>query len=407
MCDIISLSRSWGHFMEEQTNSVKTAIQAMLEMQTGVVTLKDVISQPINIVQNYVNSEEFVLEELTINEDRLLNNHQIHAINKNTHEIVIPLAPSIVGLRKDYTLDNIPDHCESASLQQYHFIYTPEQLKEMYTTTKIIVDIHYNMFDTSNGKVQRTSFFAIAPHAKIHKGIPPLYRFSVSRDLKNANHYSISMYAIVGGKEDGWLFLGRLDNDDTSPHSFLVESVSKNEARRANAVRTKGITQAQQNIMARYQKESCDMMHDIYCIPFPHIHQPNAKYEIGDKPEKCCPKFLRKCVDNSFEENLQYMMKIFSISDQPHLKIQNDTMANIIKEEYKITHINPMPNPYKLVSAINSGYRENRPKFIKEISDTELRPAQPRQLHSDIFRSPKYKNKERKMLMRTYKMNKK
>lgn len=385
--------------MENGTKSIKTIVSNMLEEQDQKPVFQDTAVKTYGEFDKEYNEEEFI-EELTLNDDRLLNNHQIHSINKNTHEINIPLVSQIVGFRKGYTLDNIPDYCESASLQQYHFVYIPEQLKEMYSTTKIIVDIHYNMFDTSNGKVQRTSFFAIAPHAKTHKGIPLLYRFSVSKDLKNQNHYSISMYAIVGGKEDGWLFLGRLDNDDASPHSFVESTVSKAEVRRANAVRTKGLTQAQKNIMAKYKKDDCNMAHDMYCIPFPHIHQPNARYELGDKPEKCCPKFLRKCTDNDFAANLQYMMKIFNISDQPHLKIQNDSMVNILREEFKTVNINPTPNPYKLISIIDSGYRENRPKFIKEIPEIEIKPAKSRIIKKDVYRSPKYKNKERQMLMK-------
>ena len=93
-------------------------------------------------------------------------------------------------------------------------------------------------------------------------------------------------------------------------------------------------------------------------------------------------------------------MKIFNISDQPHLKIQNDSMVNILREEFKTVNINPTPNPYKLISIIDSGYRENRPKFIKEIPETEIKPAKSRIIKKDVYRSPKYKNKERQMLMK-------
>ena len=388
-----------------ENNSIRHVVQSMLNTSDDDVLAKDAKDTAEEVLLAQDEDSLFILEEVAQNEDRLLNNHQIHAINKDTHQINIPLVESIVALKKGYTLDNIPDYCENASLQQYHFVYTPEQLREMYTSTKIIVDLHYNMFDTSNGKVQRTSFFAIAPHANARKGIPALYRFSVSIDLKNPQHYSISMYAIVGGKEDGWLFLGRLDNDTTPPHSFVASDVSKTEAKRTNAVLTKGLTQAQKNIMEKYQKDNCGMLHDLYCIPFPHMHKPSFNYEIGEKPEKSCPKFLRNCAYNNFEANLQYMMKIFNISDQPHLRFQNDTIANIMKEEFKIIHINKIPNPYKLLGKINSIYRENRPKFIKEITKEELKPAKPRTIRNDVFRSPKYQNKERKMLMRAYKYN--
>lgn len=388
-----------------EDNGIKQVVQNMLNITDN----EDLLDNSKNTTKNAFlpqnEDNEYIIEEVAQNEDRLLNNHQISAINKNTSFITIPLVESVVSLKKGYTLDNIPDYCENASLQQYHFSYTPQQLREMYTSTKIIIDIHYNMFDTSNGKIQRTSFFAVAPHANNSKGIPSLYRFSVSVDLKNPEHYSISMYAIVGGKEDGWLFLGRLDNDTTPPHSFVVSEVTKTEVKRSNAVLTKGLTQAQKNIIEKYQKDNNGILHDLYCIPFPHMHKPSSRYEIGEKPEKSRPKFLRNCAYNNFEDNLQYMMKIFNISDQPHLRLQNDTIANIIKEEFKIIHINKTPNPYKLLGKINSGYRENRPKFIKEIPQEQLKPAKSRTIRADIFRSPKYKNKERKLLMRAYKYN--
>ena len=391
----------------EHSAIVRKAIQERLATQDDESDKRD-----IEVLRNYDDADEdeyieCMLRQLSKNDDseKLLNNHQIHAImkNKNTHTISLPLVSQIVGFQKGYTLDNMPDYCEAASLQKYRFVYTPEQLREMFATPKIIIDTHYNFVADSSGKRPRTSFFAIAPHAKAHMGIPLLYRFSVLVDTNNPNHYSISMHAIIGGKEDGWLFLGRLDNDDTSPHSRVASTITTKKAKRTNAVPTKIVSQAQKNVVSNAQKQDSTISPEIYCIPFPHIHQPDRNYDACEGPEDLDPKFLRQCTHNNFEGNLQYMMKIFNISDQPHLKPQNKMMSDILKEEFKITTINPEPNPKKLMLIINSSLRENRPKFVKDPTQKAVKPAKDRTIRTDIYRSPKYKNKERQMLMKSYK----
>ncbi len=286
---------------------------------------------------------------------KLLPNRKLCATKKAPIEIEVPLNEKTAKLPATFCLSNIPIFEEKKCLQSYHFVFSNEQLKQMLEETKIIVDKWHNVFQTSEGIVHRTSFFAVAPHAKQEDGIPMLYRFSITRVLGDEqNHYNISLYALVGGKQDGFLFLGRLDYDNTEPHSFMVSEFSPKFARKHNATLTKGLGSAQRIIRSKFKNpaNSNSFNYDMYSIPFPHMHQPNSHYEFGVNPEVVCPKFIKKFVNNNFEQNLSAMLKMFHVSPTPHFRQTNQNIYTIAKEEKKITTLSNHPNPQMLLDEI-------------------------------------------------------
>ncbi len=291
-------------------------------------------------------------------DDKILNKRDYYKTKKqkstsNPLNILVKLDEKTTKLPTNYMLSNLPVYAEDKYMQQYHFVFNNQQLKEMFTTPKIIIDRWHSTFVTSEGVVHRTSFFAVAPHADTKNGIPTLYRFSITRQPSTSNHYTINMHAIVGGKEDGWLFLARLDNSDctTSIHPILQHFITKQFLKRHNAVCTKEFNFHQYKRQQKLKGKK-EINENCYCIPYPHIHQANPFYEVGEQAERVCPKFLRKCVNNSFEQNLAYMMKAFRIYDHLHLRDENCNLNSIIKEEKRITTINKQPNPQYLINEL-------------------------------------------------------
>lgn len=286
---------------------------------------------------------------------RLISNNALHKRKK------VPIATEVIldersaRLPAEYLLSNIPIFEEKKCLQSYHFVFSNEQLKQMIEEPKIIIDRYHNVFQTSGGIVHRSSFYAVAPHARQENGIPMLYRFSITRVLgEEQDHYNISLYAVAGGKQDGFLFLGRLDNDVCDPHSFMAQEITKTFAKRHNATLTAGETPSQQMIRRKFKEPvNFDSFgYDMYSIPFPHMHQPSAHYEIGDNPEIACPKFIRKLANNNFEQNLSAMLKAFRISPTPRFRNTNQNVYSIAKQEKKITTLSDKPNPKPILDEI-------------------------------------------------------
>lgn len=306
-----------------------------------------------SIVENALTQETFYMNGREINpiEDRVVSKRQRNKLG-DPLEYCVKMTEKNVELPHNYTLSNIPVYMESRYMQKYHFEFNNWQLKNMYTTPKVIIDKWHSTFITEEGVVHRTSFFAVAPKAETQYGIPRLYRFSVTRKQNDDQHYSISVHAIVGGKDDGWLFLGRLDNGDPNLiHPVLAHFMTKRYLKNHNAVITKEL-----NFHLIKRKEKLKVADENisklnFCIPFPHIHQPNSHYEIGEQPERACPKFLRKCANNSFDENLAFMLKIFNISERPHYRKKDESIHKIIKEEKEIFP-NETPNPQYILDDI-------------------------------------------------------
>ena len=149
-------------------------------------------------------------------------------------------------------------------------------------------------------------------------GLPTIYRLSVSRYVDNPQHYSISLHAIVGGCVDGFLFLGRFDNNNECNHIVKPDkAVLKNDIQ---------FTLTAGNSMTNQH---------FHEIGFPHIHLADANYACGSIPEKVTPKFVEKCKNNNFEENIEYIMHLFGISHYHNFYKQDEKLLTVLDESKK------------------------------------------------------------------------
>ncbi len=266
-------------------------------------------------------------------DEKILNKRDYYKHKKNPNYVEVDLTEKICKMPSDYMLSNIPVLCEKRSMQDYHFNYSNEQLKNMYKTPKIIIDKFCSSFVTSSGIIQRTSFYLVAPKAP--KDIPQLYRLSITTSNVDEEHYNISMHAIVGGKVDGWLFLGRLDNDSVEPHKIAETEYKPKELKSHNAAKIECFSFIDRRIRENAKVSRDEKLPDIYAIPFPHMHKPDIHYEIGEDIERCLPKFMKNCVNKNFEENVAYFMERFNVYEHPHIRQSNMLFSDVIKEENK------------------------------------------------------------------------
>ncbi len=283
-------------------------------------------------------------------DDKILNKRDYYRNKKDPTLVSLKLTEKLCKVPSDYSLANLPVLTEKRSMQDYHFEYSCEQLREMYKTPKVIVDKFYGSFCTSSGVVERTSFYAVAPNAA--KDVPSIYRFSIATNSVDDGHYAISMHGIVGGKEDGWLFLGRLDSGTVEAHKIAGNEYTKHELKNHNATKVTYLKTVDMRLRQKARVGNNGSLPDVYCIPFPHMHKPSVNYEIGEDIERCLPKFMKNCVSNSFQENIAYVMKIFNIYNHPHFRKKNELLSDIIKEEKRVTTICDEPEAGFIVDEI-------------------------------------------------------
>lgn len=299
---------------------------------------------------------------------KLLNNRDYHRHQRINDVVILELNEKICEIPSDYLLSNLPVLREKRSMQEYYFKYSNLQLKNMYQTPKIIVDKFYNSFSTSSGIVYRTSFYAVAPHAP--KDIPSLYRLSITTSLKNPEHYNISLHAIVGGKEDGWLFLGRFDNDTTEAHLIVETEYSRKELKKNNAILSERNTFIQNRLRSKYDLKQNDQKTKLYTVLFPHMHKPTPFFEIGEDVEKNLPKFMRNCVYNNFEQNVAYMLKVFNVYDHLHIRTKDELLCNVMEEEKKITTLNKNPSANEILKELPKSIEIEHNSNIKSCNIT-------------------------------------
>ncbi len=301
---------------------------------------------------------------------RIISKDDLKRSDLDKLEIVIPLNNSGCNFPHNYSLANIPNTVEKAKLQSYHFSFSKEQLGAMFTCPKVAVDRFHNTYVYNNEVMHRTSFYLIAPNREnnFHKDpkmfesiineseIPILYRFSISRNLTNKEHYSISMYALVGGAEDGWLFLARLDNNNQLHHDFITDSTTKaSYFKKHSAIPVCEYDEKHQKMLQVFSEMFGDENNTnmpsgiIHRIAFPHIHQADSSYEPGDEPETSCPKFLKKCASNTLEENVAFMMKAFHISETPEFYSNNESIEKIVSEKRNCIKISSEPKSDKFI----------------------------------------------------------
>lgn len=321
-------------------------------------------------------------------DDIILRKPDYYELNRNGKKkeeqtsncVEAKLTEKLCKIPQYYTLSNLPVLSEKRSMQDYHFTYTDEQLKNMYKTPKIIVDMFCSSFNSNLGTMYRISFFAVAPNAQ--SNIPSIYRFSIVINESTPEHYSISLHGIVGGKEDGWLFLGRLDNAKDShliDDESLKEKFSPKQLREYNkklkmhnAVKKPIFTASEQEARNARGVSRKEPLQYKDCIPCPHMHKPNTKYKLGDDIERCLPKFMRNCFYNDFDENVMYMMNIFNIYKHPHFRKHDALLVDIIKKERKITTLNKEIEADKVVDELFQ--RIESEKIIKEVRASKKHP---------------------------------
>lgn len=304
-------------------------------------------------------------------DEKILNKRDYYRHKKDHSNISIELNEKVCKVPSDFALSNLPILVEKRSMQDYHFEYTAEQLKNMYKTPKIIVDKFCSSFSSSSGVIQRTSFYMVAPNAQ--RNIPSIYRLSITTNQNEKNHYNIAVHGIVGGKEDGWLFLGRFDNDVVEPHKVAQTEYSRKELKKYKATKIEHLSPIDMRIREKAKIKKSSSAPDVFCVPFPHMHKPFPSYELGSDIESYLPKFMRNCVYNSFEQNVSYIMKIFNIYDHPHFRKKNELISDILKEEKQVTTICENPKPQQIVDEL----------FISEqvkdlVSEYEKKSAQKR-----------------------------
>ena len=271
---------------------------------------------------------------------RIISKNSLQRGDLHPSEIKVPLDHPACQVPSDFTLANLPVTVEKSCLQNYYFPFSQEQLGKMFLTPKIIVDRWHTTFVYYDEVMHKTSFYAIAPLAKAKDkndvSVPEIYRFSISRSESNSEHYSISLHAIVGGKEDGWLFIARLDNNNAGKHDFVAtEKATPAFLKKHSAITIPAQDEQKQKMIDAFEEmidaESGQEVFRsvIHRIAFPHMHQADASYEPGDQPEKNCPKFLRKCAGKSFDEMLAFMMESCHICDTPQFYDHNERISRI------------------------------------------------------------------------------
>ena len=273
---------------------------------------------------------------------RIISKNSLQRGDLHPSEIKVPLDHPACQLPSDFSLANLPVTVEKSCLQNYYFPFSQEQLGKMFLTPKIIVDRWHTTFVNDSEIMHKTSFYAVAPFAKAKDendvNVPEIYRFSVSRSESNSEHYSISLHAIVGGKEDGWLFVARLDNNNSGKHDFVAsEKETPSFLKKHSAIAVPSQDEQKQKMIGAFEEMFGEETGQevfrsvIHRIAFPHMHQASANYEPGDQPEKNCPKFLRKCAGKSFDELLAFMMESCHICDTPQFYDHNEKISKIVQ----------------------------------------------------------------------------
>lgn len=226
-------------------------------------------------------------------------------------------------LTKKCKISNLPNNTEKYLMQTYHFNFSHGDLEKMVTTPKVAFDRYHKNF-TSNGELVSKSFFTLAAPQVENMDLPVVYRFSVSRYVDDPQHYSISVHAIVGGREDGWLFLARLDNNTKNEHIVKGD--------------IKAMLKTEEDVIEQIKPCPASNLSEkgrFHVIPYPHIHRADSNCEKGIQPEKLVPIYVEKCKDKSFEQNIQYMMQLFNIQSSTMFCKNDEFLEDVLAKSKK------------------------------------------------------------------------
>lgn len=254
----------------------------------------------------------------------------------------ITINPRKWPLTKNCKISNLPVNYEKYNMQTYHFEFSHGDLRQMVNTPKVAFDRYHKNF-TANGELVSKSFFILAAPQVGGMDLPVVYRLGVSRYVDDPEHYSISIHAIVGGREDGWLFLARLDNNTKNEH-VIKECVQ--EQIQSDAVIIDDMCPAPCKNLSEKSR--------FHTIPYPHLHRADANCQIGVQPEKLVPLYVEKCKGKTFEQNIQYMMQLFNIQSNTMFCNQDDFMETILQNAKTKISTEQIKDPTKFVDEIAS-----------------------------------------------------
>lgn len=245
------------------------------------------------------------------------NREELRNIDLELSEIRVPLDTGLENFMDEtnsgrFSLSNVPTLVEYANLQRYHINFTKDELLKMLRSPKIVVDRQHSSFEFQRSVMNRTSFVAVAPHL-VNESLPCLYRLSIARELKNPEHYSISMHAIISGLADGYVFLGRIDNNNSRFHLGAAAAERKFTIKHANGETT---------VISGNSSEKA--------IPFPHIHLASPAYIAGDIPEQCEPMMFSGKGPESISDSLDHMMGLTSVQRKPRFYNQNVSLRQVL-----------------------------------------------------------------------------
>jgi len=244
------------------------------------------------------------------------------ALDYTEHEVAFKI--DSIPQKSNLMIANLPIE-ERAKMQKYNIICSRQQYLDMLNAPKYVFDVyHFNYTqETKQGpKVySKTFYYMVAPtlYDENNSTLPVLYRLGISRDLTEREHFSFSIYAVAGGYEDGFFFLGRLDNDvPTKMHQKKIkEPIIKNE-----------------QILHRAK---CSVnFSQMHKVPFPHFHRPSLYNEPGvslkqlDQRETSEPYFLDELKGADYDKCLNSFLESFNISPTILLAENNCKITEII-----------------------------------------------------------------------------
>lgn len=221
-------------------------------------------------------------------------------------------------------ISNLPIE-ERTKMQKYNILCSSDMYLDMLNAPKYVFDVyHFNYTqNTKHGpKVySKTFYYMVAPTLfdENNKTLPVLYRMGITRDLSERDHFSFSIYAVAGGYEDGFFFLGRLDND----------VLSKAHLKKIK----KPIIKSEQPL----QKANSPHQFNSQKVPFPHFHRPRLYNEPSvtreelDRRESSEPYHLDELVGADFDRCLEAFLESFSISPTILLAESNCKITEIIQ----------------------------------------------------------------------------
>ncbi len=208
-----------------------------------------------------------------------------------------------IATKTDLMISNLP-LVERAHLQKYNVKCNEKNYSIMLDAPKYIFDAYHFNFESHGTKLSKTHYFAIAPNLANQENepsLPILYRMSVCREIDNPQHFSFSMYAIVGGYSDGFYFMSRLDND--IPEYAHIKKCKNKHCKKV------------------HHTGECKQTPEI--IDFPHIHRPDFNHCHSYVHEFSTPTHIPELKNRSFYDCLGAYMKLNNVSSQMML-VQED-----------------------------------------------------------------------------------